>query len=156
MISKQYFIIALFLALVTFAIAQPPQGPRSNRPEGRPEGPRGPERLAQLLGLTDAQKTQIRAIREQAETAAKPLHEQLEPLHEQRKTLTHAAAFDAAAVRALLTKLSALEVELEFIHARTENAIYNVYTPEQKAKLAELHKVMEERGPRGPRPNNGQ
>lgn len=152
MIGKQYLLIALLVTLVSYVIAQPPQGPRG----GRGEGPRGPERLAQILGLTDAQKTQIKAIHEQAETAAKPLHDQLEPLHEQHEALTHAATFDASAVRALLTKISALEVELEFIHTRAENAIYNLYTPEQKAKLAELHKMMEERGPRGPRPNNGQ
>lgn len=154
MIGKHYFLIALLLALVTFVIAQPPQGqgPRG----GRPDGPPGPERLAQLLGLTEAQKTQIKAIHEQAETAAKPLHDQLAPLHEQMETLTHAATFDAAAVRVLLTKLSALEVELEFIHTRAENAIFNLYTPEQKAKLEALHKMMEERGPRGSRPNNRQ
>lgn len=153
--SKRLFMTALFVGLFSFgaAQAQGPAGAGQRPPAGPGGGQGGPEQFARLLGLTDAQKAQIKTIHEQAETASKPYHEQLEPLHEQMRTLTHAATFDEAAARALLTKMSQLETELHLIHARTENAIYNLLTPEQKARLDELHKMMEGREQGRPRPN---
>lgn len=149
--SKRFFVMALFLGLFSFGAAQA-QGPGGGRPggPGGPPPPRGIEEFARLLNLTEAQKTQIKTIREQAEAAAKPYHDQLEPLHEQEAKLTHAATFDEAAVRALAVKVAQLETELHVIHARAENAIFNLLTPEQKVKLEELHKMMEERGPGRP------
>ena len=150
--SKRFFLMALFLGLISFGAALA-QGPGGGRPPGGPGAPPPPpgggiEQFARVLNLTDAQKAQIKTIHEQAATAAKPYHEQLEPLHEQVGKVTQAATFDEASVRALFTKMAQLETELQIIHTRAENAIYHLFTPEQKAKLEELHKLMEARGPR--------
>ena len=139
-------------------LAQPPWA-RGGGPGGF-GGPGGngnfEEHFAQLLGLTDAQKTQIKNLREQAATASKPYFEQIKPITEQMQKLIEAPTFDEAAARVLAQKMGQVQTEIHIIQARTESAIYQLFTPEQKAKLAELHKMMEERGPRGPRPNNGQ
>ena len=149
--SKRFFVMALFSGLFSLGAVQG-QGPGGGRPggPGGPPPPRGSEEFARLLNLTEAQKAQSRTIREQAAAAAKPYHEQLEPLHEQTEKLTHAATFDEAAVRALAAKVAQLETELHVIHSRAENATFNLLTPEQKAKLEELHKMMQAREPGRP------
>lgn len=126
--------------------AQPP------RPDGPPGGgrPGGIERFTRVLGLTDAQLTQIKTIRENARTAGEPIANQIEPLHEQMEALIQASTFDEAAVRALDAKIAALSANLHVIQARAENATYNLLTAEQKAKLAELRKHMEGRPNGGP------
>jgi protein CpxP len=97
-------------------------------------------RFADLLGLTTAQKEQIAALRDQAERASETYVTQLAALHEQLRALIEAAAFNESAVRALAAQMSTVQTELSVIQARTESAIYNLLTAEQKAKLAELHK----------------
>jgi protein CpxP len=154
-------MICLLMGGLLTAAAQRPFGP----PQGGP-GAGGPppfvEHLWRMLDLTDAQKEQIKTIREAAATAAQPKHEALKPLQEQTRMLIEAPAFDEAAFRSLATQMSAIQVELQVIHARAENGTYNVLTAEQKAKLAELRKTMGERGggrPGGPgvgRPGVGQ
>jgi protein CpxP len=119
-----------------------------DHPEGGFRGPGGfPDHLASLLNLADAQKAQIQALRDQAETASATYLEQLKPLREQIRTLIEAAAFDETAVRNLATQISQLQLELQFINLSTESAIYNTLTTEQKAKLAELRSSRQRGGP---------
>ena len=47
-----------------------------------------------------------------------------------------------------------LQIEIHLIQAKTEAAIHQLLTPEQKAKLAELRKAMGE-GQRGGPPSGG-
>jgi protein CpxP len=97
-------------------------------------------RFADLLGLTTAQKEQIAALRDQAERASETYVTQLAAFREQLRALIEAAAFNESAVRSLAAQMSTVQTELSVIQARTESAIYNLLTAEQKAKLAELHK----------------
>ncbi len=149
--------LALTLLLGGFVItdAQPPwaRGGQNFVGQGGPGGGNMEARFARVLNLTEAQKAQIKALREQAQTASQPYLEQLKPLAEQARALIEAPTFDEAAARALAVKMSQLQTELHIIRAKTEAAIYNLLTPEQKAKLAELRKAMEENQD-GP-PNGG-
>ncbi len=121
-------------------------------PMGSPPVGGPPEFIERMLDLTDAQKEQIKAIRERAAEASKPHHEALKPLMEQAHALTEAATFDEAAVRALALQMSPIQLELHVIQARAQAETRNVLTAEQKAKLAEMRKMMEGRGgrPGGP------
>lgn len=92
------------------------------------------------LNLTDAQKQQIKTLREKQRTDSESYHDQLEGIREQMHPLVDAATFDEAAVRALLAKEAQLETELKLIRIRTDNAVFNVLTAEQKAKLDELRR----------------
>lgn len=92
------------------------------------------------LNLTDAQKQQIKTLREKQRTDSESYHEQLREIGEQMRPLVEAASFDEAAVRALLAKEAQLETELKLIRIRTDNAVFNVLTAEQKAKLDELRR----------------
>lgn len=109
-----------------------------------PHGPGGEDRLFDRLNLSDAQKQQIKALRDKQRTDAEQYHEQLRSTHEQMRALVEAAAFDETAVRALAAQEAQIATELHVVEARTGNAIFNTLTAEQKTKLAELHKT---RGP---------
>ena len=114
-----------------------------------------PEFIERLLDLTDAQKEQIKAIRERAAETSKPHHEALKPLMEQQHALTEAATFNEAAWRALAAQISPIQIELQVIQARAQAETYNVLTAEQKAKLVEMRQRMEGRGGPGGRPGFG-
>lgn len=138
--------------LVGVGIAARAQGP--GRPGGGPgRGPGGPEQfLFAQLSLTDAQKEQIKSIRESARTASEPFREQLKVVRDEIQAATANGAFDEAAVRAIAAKAAPAEVELAVIDARTRAAVYNVLTPEQRTKLAALQAEFEQRRG-GQRPN---
>jgi periplasmic protein CpxP/Spy len=148
--------LTLILGSCVIAVAQPPWargGGQGGPGQGGPGGPGGgnmEDRFARLLSLTDAQKTQIKNLREQAQTASKLYFEQIKPITEQMQKLIEAPVFDEAAARALASKMSQVQTEIHIIQAKTENAIYQLLTAEQKAKLAELRKAMEgQQGGRG-------
>ena len=144
------FILTIILGSYAIANAQPPWSREGQGGPGR--GPNIEERFARVLDLTDTQKAQIKTLREQAQTATKPYFEQIKPLREEMKTLTEAPAFDETAARALAQKMAQIQIEIHLIQAKTESAIAQLLTSEQKAKLDEMHKMRQERGgPRGAR-----
>jgi Spy/CpxP family protein refolding chaperone len=139
-------IVAAGLAIVSASIAQArvfqgrpgmAQGPGGGRGPGGPRGG-GPGLPFAQLDLTEEQKTQIKALHEKARTDSETYHEQLKPVRESLRTAIESSTFDEAAVRALLVKEAQLMTELNVIRTRTENAVYNLLTAEQKTKLAEL------------------
>ena len=147
--------VALAAALMMMTVAafaqHGPDGP------GGPHGPGGPGNLlghlTQVLNLTDAQQAQIKQLEDGFRESTKGLHEQLEragpggPFE-----ALNGGTFDEAAVRASAQARANLHVELEVAHAKFFSQVYAVLTAEQKAKLNELHKQMEERHRRQPPP----
>ena len=145
---------ALMMTVAAFAQHGPggPHGPGGHRGAGGPGGSLL-DHFSQALNLTDAQKAQIKQLEDGFKESTKGLHEQLvkadgggpfEALKD--------GAFDEAAVRAAAQARANLHVELEVAHAKFFSQIYAVLTAEQKAKLAELHKQMEEHHRQGPPP----
>ncbi|MDX2029678.1 MAG: Spy/CpxP family protein refolding chaperone [Blastocatellia bacterium] len=136
-------ILVAGLAALGFGAAHRQHGARGHHAFGQhqgpggPGGPRGGDHRFRELNLTDAQKAQVKAIHEKQREEAEALHEQMRGIHEQMRPLVEAAAFDEAAVRALLAKEAAIATELKLIEARGQNAVFNVLTAEQKATLAE-------------------
>ncbi|HZS09685.1 MAG TPA: Spy/CpxP family protein refolding chaperone [Blastocatellia bacterium] len=135
-------------ALASVTIGQ--QGPGGRGPGGGPPGPGGPRggpggpefHLFSQLDLTAAQQEQIKSLHEAERTAAQPIHEQLRQIHEELLGATKDGAFEEAAVRAIAAREAQASVELTVLHLKTQAAIYNVLTAEQKAKLAQLRENM--------------
>ena len=154
-------VLAAALMMTVAALAQHgPGGPGGHHGPGGPGehgGPGGPgnllEHFSQVLNLTDAQKAQIKQLEDNFKESTKGLHEQLEkagpggPFDSLKD-----GAFDEAAVRAAAQARANLHVELEVAHAKFFSQVLAVLTPEQKAKLAELHKQMEQHHRQGPPP----
>ncbi len=149
---KTLFLTALLTCLVAgSAVAQRPGG------VGGPPAGAGNfiERLAHVLGLSDAQQAQIKAIQERAQTASKPYEDRLKPLFEQAQAIAETEVFNESALRALHAQIAPLQLELHVIQARAESDTFNVLTAEQKAKLAELRKMMQQGANGGGRPGGG-
>jgi len=144
--------LLLFVAVAGFSHGVRHQGPpRDGGFHGGP-GPRdglGP--LARDLNLTDAQKTQIKAITDSFRESDKALHDQLRTLH-QSEPDPMTGAFDEAAVRAAAEARAKIQIELEVSHAKMMSQILGVLTAEQKAQLQAHHDQMKRMGPPPPQP----
>jgi len=120
------------------------------------QGPRGAgggnrlDFLAGYLSLTEAQKTQAKAIFDAAATASETARGQAQTANEALRTAVKANATDAEFDR-LGAALGAVEGQMAAIQAKASAKFYALLTAEQKAKYDE----MSSRGPgpgRGPRP----
>jgi Spy/CpxP family protein refolding chaperone len=96
------------------------------------------ERLYRELQLSFLQWGRIKALHEKGGRDAQPLLEQMRQLRLRMRAVSESGAFDEAAARALAARSARLEFEFTVLIARTESAIYQVFTPEQKSKLAAL------------------
>jgi protein CpxP len=153
---------ALMMTVAAFAQHEP-GGPGGHHGPGGPEGhggPGGPGRLlehfSQALNLTDAQKAQVKQLEESFKESTKGLHEQLAKAEGGPFEALKDGAFDEAAYRAAAQARANLHVELEVAHAKFFSQVYALLTAEQKAKLAELHKQMEEHHRQVPPPPGGE
>jgi Spy/CpxP family protein refolding chaperone len=150
---------ALMITVAAFA-QHGPDGPGGHHGPGGPGGHGGPGgpgdmvgHLSQMLNLTDAQKTQVKQLEDSFKESTKGLHEQLAKAEGGGpfETLKD-GAFDEASVRAAAQARANLHVELEVAHAKFLSQVYALLTAEQKAKLIELHKQMEEHHRQQPPP----
>ena len=114
---------------------------------GRMGGPMGAHFAGGLGGvmrdLTDSQREQVKGIRERHAERLKPVME---------RARNARAAVDAAVVSGNIGNLQALsievgnaETELTFAQAQVQAEIFGVLTSEQKQKIAERRKAMEDR-----------
>ncbi|HEX7318314.1 MAG TPA: Spy/CpxP family protein refolding chaperone [Pyrinomonadaceae bacterium] len=145
------FATALMLSVAAFAQHGPGGhgGRRGGPGRGGPGGLLG--HISQVLNLSDAQKAQIKQIEDSFRESTKSLHDQLANSGGPFDALA-GGTFDEAAVRAAAQARAAVHVELEVAHAKMLSQVAAVLTAEQKTKLAELHKQMQERHKQGPPP----
>ena len=141
---------ALTLALGAGAAgAQPPgpDGPGGLGPRmGRAEG------MARVLGLTEAQKDQVRQLMEGRRAEHEALRAKLEEnRHELQKALESASP-DAVAVGELAIEGHRLREQGRALREAQDAAVRGLLTPEQRTKFDALKALRDEGGPRGPRP----
>lgn len=96
------------------------------------------KRLAVKLGMTEAQKTQAKAVLEAGRSQAKPLFASLKNERLQLRNLIHSGTADEAAVRAQSAKVAAVQADLAVQRAQTVKKLMALLTPEQQKKLQEL------------------
>ena len=142
---------AAVAALPWIAAAQA-QGPGAPPPHGREMG-RGFEagRLAEELGLSDEQKTQVEAIHKKTWEVARPLMEASRQAHEAFRTALEADNADPTTVGQAALAMHAAEKKLQAVHESAMAEVKAILTPEQRAKLDQLHARGPHDGPRGPR-----
>lgn len=104
------------------------------------------------VGATDAQRTQIKTIFEQARKDLATTHSAERDLFKQQMALLTAPSIDPIAIENLRVQLSA---DQEVVSKRMSQAMIdaaNVLTPEQRAKLAaQMSKMQAERAARAPK-----
>jgi Spy/CpxP family protein refolding chaperone len=157
--SLRWLVAAMVLAVsATVALsawAQP--GPGGHRGGGM-EGPglflvghgRGLDRMLDSVNASDAQRSKIKQIAQQAATDLKAQREQSRALHEQSlRIFTAPGTVDAAAAESVRAQMVAQHDAASRRMLQAMLDISGVLTPEQRAKLGEIiqqrHQQMRER-----------
>lgn len=135
-------VMALAVA-VPFAIAQTTDagGHKGRHAEGR-DGMRGGGRMGgaffRNLDLTDAQKAQMKQIRESHSQNLRPLMEQIRAKRGEIRQASAGGTYNEALVAQKLSEIAPLEAKLMGEHAKTHQEMLSVLTADQKAKLETL------------------
>lgn len=151
-VALRSLLLSACLALGTAAVAAEPAAPAAgDMPppppvhdgqfrDGPPPGPGfgAPMPFLHGIELSEAQQDALFAL----------MHEQAPTLYEKGKQLRHAredlaklgdaAQFDDARAKTLADTLGRLTGELALLHARTEQRVMQVLTPEQRQQLAKM------------------
>ena len=143
-------LIALGMATTVpyMGAAQQPGQPPPGRMGRGPGGPGGMGRGGPMaLGvdprdLTDAQREQIKAIRDRHAEDMKPSIERAQKAHQ---ALDGAVLTGVGDLRGLAQDVGNAEGELAFQQAQIETEVMAVLTPEQKQKIQDRRKAMEAR-----------
>ncbi len=136
--------LAVVAASGTTTVQQAGQGEPSGPPQGGPPpgpgegGPGGIERMASQLNLTSTQREQVKALMASQHDAGAAYQDQLKQIGDEMRSLIEGDTFDEDAARALAAKEAAAMTKLRVIGARTEAAIYQLLTADQKKTLATL------------------
>jgi Spy/CpxP family protein refolding chaperone len=93
--------------------------------------------MAAALNLTDAQKDQIQKIMEDTRTKNETIFEQMKSIREQELAAIKAGKSEAE-LQSLANSGAPLRTQLHLSHLVAQSKIYQVLTPEQRAKLEEL------------------
>jgi protein CpxP len=104
------------------------------------------------LDLTDAQKAQIKQIRESHSQTLRPLMQQIRAKRQEMRQASTSGTFDEALVTQKLNEIAPLEAKLMGEEFRTHQEMLAVLTPDQKTKLDQLRQQQKakwaERGAR--------
>jgi protein CpxP len=111
-------------------------------------------RIFSQLDLTDAQKTQLKQIREGHQESLRPLMQEIRAKRQELRKASEGGTFDEALVRQKLAEIAPLEAKLMGEQFRIHQEMLSVLTPEQKAKMEQLREQFksrsgERRGRRG-------
>jgi Spy/CpxP family protein refolding chaperone len=122
-------------------------------------GGRWAGRMAQYLGLTDAQKVQAKSIMQEAAQSAKPLRDQLRQGRQQMQAAIKAN--DPQRIQQLSTSQGQTFGQLAAIRNTAFAKVYNtVLTPDQQTKADQFSQQMKQmrqnhRQRQAPNPSNG-
>jgi protein CpxP len=97
------------------------------------------------LNLTEAQKSQLKAMREQQREALKPVMEQQRALREQIREALESANPDATRIGQLEIQAHRLREQMKAEHEKSREAFLGILTPEQKAQLEKRKQEREQR-----------
>ncbi len=106
---------------------------------GGPGGPGGPMGMLPMLGprigLTDAQKDQIKAIADAHKDEWKALADRGRAAHEALNDAVTADVIDEALIRQKSAEASAVDADMAVARAHTHAEVLQILTAEQKAQL---------------------
>lgn len=117
------------------------RGPRMGRAEG----------MARFLGLSEAQKTQVRELMEARRTEHEALREKLDQNRDELKKALEAASPDPVAVGEIAIEGHRLHEQGRALRDAQDQAVSKVLTPEQQAKFDAMKALRDEGGPMGGR-----
>jgi Spy/CpxP family protein refolding chaperone len=111
--------------------------------------------MTDYLDLTDAQQAQVKDIFAKEKPIIQPLMDQLKQGHHDLMQLETSGTFDEAKVRALAAQHTQTMTDLIVEKARVHSQIFQLLTPEQKAKATKLMQRHEQHMMNHNAPPNG-
>jgi Spy/CpxP family protein refolding chaperone len=102
--------------------------------------------MSTVLTLTSAQQTQVRTILTNEATAESGFRTSMKAAHTNLKTAIQSN--DTASIEQISTQIGNITAQSIASHAKAEAAIYQLLTPEQQTKAAQLPELLG--GPGGP------
>jgi periplasmic protein CpxP/Spy len=113
--------------------------------QGHAFGMRGPMGFfSRELDLTDAQRTQMKAVLQKEHAAMKPQMQQLHLMQQQLKQYEE-GTYDEAKVQALVAQQAQTLVQLKVQETRIHNELFQLLTPDQQAKMQQFEANREAR-----------
>jgi Spy/CpxP family protein refolding chaperone len=135
------------------------KGPHAGRGRGGMLGPMGPggalgmlRMLGSQLGLTDAQKDQLKAIADAHRAEWQALGDRARAAHDALSAAITGDKLDDALIRSKSAEVAAVEADMAVAAAHARAEAWQVLTPEQREKAKQLQaQAREHRGPNGRR-----
>jgi len=149
MSKKRLIVISVVLMaiLLTAAVAQNVvQRQRFRRAAMMfPFGGHAVEFLTDYLDLTDQQQAQIKSILDQERPKMQPLLTDARQVHQQVQAAALSDNFDPNQVRTILEQHKDSLINVAVEAAQTQNEVFKVLTPDQRAKLEQLRARRQQR-----------
>ncbi|HUL72709.1 MAG TPA: Spy/CpxP family protein refolding chaperone [Vicinamibacterales bacterium] len=96
------------------------------------------------LGVTDAQKTQMQAVRDQHHTELAALKARAETAKVELRQAVQSLTFDEAAVRVKSAALATVVNDASLAELRIRAEAFKVLTPDQQKKAAEIQRLQQQ------------
>jgi len=112
----------------------PPPPPMPGYGHGFEMGEHMLDFFTDMLNLSDAQQTQIKAVMQKEHPVIKPLMQQSRQIDQQLHQYAE-GTYDEAKVRALATQKAQVEAELTVQKTRIHSELFQLLTPDQQAKM---------------------
>ncbi len=144
-LTTAFLAIALAAVGTIFVFAQKADGDKGKFKRGFGHHHGGFERLAKKLDLSDAQKAQVKQIKEAGKAKVQPLRENMKSIRQQLNAATADGNFNEAQVQTLATQQANIMAQLTVEKERTKSQIYAILTPEQQTQAKALKEQMKER-----------
>jgi protein CpxP len=146
-------ILAAAVAIPVALAQSTDDGAKAHRGHKGHFGKRGGEgRIFGKLDLTDAQKAQMKQIRQNSREEMRPLMEQIRAKRQEIRQAQAGGTVDEALVSQKLTEIAPLEAKMVAERARIHQQMLSVLTPEQRTKLEQLREQFKsKRGERSER-----
>ena len=103
-------------------------------------------RMAEFLGLTEEQVTQIEAIIDEELTVIEPLRTQLHDAVQAYRDSHDPGQFDEFEFRSFLEEVAPLKIDIEVANARAMSRVFDVLTPEQREQMQQFRGSAMRRG----------
>ena len=135
-LSTGVALVALLATSVSYA--QGPRGGGFGGRGGRGFWPGGPGLALNELNLTDAQREQVREIRDRYREQIQTLSRRLGDLTAKQRQAIESVPVNETLITSATQDMTPAEVEVAIQEARNNADIWSVLTPEQQAKATKL------------------
>jgi periplasmic protein CpxP/Spy len=126
-------LVALLATSVAYA-----QGPHGGGRGGRGFGPGAPGLMLNELNLTDAQRQQVREIRDRNREQTQAVARRLGELAAKQRQAIETIPVNETLITSATQDLTQAQVEMAIHEARLNADVWAVLTPEQQAKATKL------------------